>query len=83
MLRLFVIWHKLCSPISIKATVVQNGPLSSSYFVWRVFQQVNHVYSLDAVIRSGDVEGAHYELLGLSWPVLPSAAELLSHFNAA
>lgn len=33
----FSTWHQPRSPISIKDIAVQNVPLSSSYFIWRVF----------------------------------------------
>lgn len=80
---LFVIWHKLCSPISIKAAVAQNGPLSSSYLIWQVFRQVNHAYSLDAIIRSSNVGNAHYELFsaGLSGLLLESFGHTLTLFD--
>lgn len=70
-----------CSSISLKITTVQNVPLSSSYFIWWPFRQVNHVYSLDLVIYSAKVGCAHYELFSLCCPVLPSSGEISSPFN--
>lgn len=48
---------RLCSPISMKATVVHGAALSSSHFIWPPLRQVNRLYSLDGHILVGGDSG--------------------------
>lgn len=48
---------RLCSPISMKATVVRGAALSSSHFIWPPLRQVNRLYSPDGHILAGGDSG--------------------------